>query len=861
MKQQSILKSTLCLLVALVCNVMWAQTSEFKMKASTTSLTDGNYVLMAMCEKGTGPVFYATNHNERKYQYDTNCSLEVGGVVLSKYVWTIDETTDENGVQHITVTNYDDNTKFFPADTERNKNFSGSKQASLKTEMKTIGGVDYIVLTLDDTTIGYIHANKADNTLPNLSYWPSYGDGGTCIKFTFYPVEELAEDKNAPKVVTAITEDKLYTLECRSGAAHNTARFIGITEDGKINGHSATAAFIKFEKANEENGYYIKIVDAEKYLNHDGNNISASTEKKTAWTLGIGGKNNVANVVTFTIGNDKYLNNNGSDCNDNTCVNLKANTHTGGPGSDNTCSLWEMTQYPEPGVDEGGGDDVIEVTSADALPGDGILRFYRLAIPVTLSAYTKDLESSYDKVLAFWQECEEFMNKMYVPLGMCFEVVVDNRLVMQEANLIDQNIYNAPSFGTELLNEAIGPSAYDVGMWVVHRDINDENTGLGVAKGAYSTNSKGSAYAMTDKRVVAHEIGHLFGALHTASGEGSLMDNPDGEYFAYPSIKTIRKEVKGTDSYNNVAVANNAPQFDQEKMQQAYRIPQGACLAIEVHATDAERHKLMYTAIGCSDVDKLNGDDGEMPIFASFAPQESNVITYSPVYTADVNSDEDFYLLKDGTGVHELEADTYPLSILVNDVPSTAWNYGALTAEPFYSTYAIWEAQVEVVEGDPFKATIDPNKDNFEVGEQVTVKWDVNTAYFTDDSRLRITMSDDYGKTFKYILAENVIATDGQHTVTMPDVYVGEVEVDFTTAKRTMKGGIIKVEEIGGVAYTLTVLNPNTDKGFTLNGTSTEIEKSEIGNGKSEMIFDPQGRRVENPTKGIYIVEGRKIVL
>jgi hypothetical protein len=122
-------------------------------------------------------------------------------------------------------------------------------------------------------------------------------------------------------------------------------------------------------------------------------------------------------------------------------------------------------------------------------------------------------------------------------------------------------------------------------------------------------------------------------------------------------------------------------------------------------------------------------------------------------------------------------------------------------------------------------------------------------------------MSDDYGKTFKYILAENVIATDGQHTVTMPDVYVGEVEVDFTTAKRTMKGGIIKVEEIGGVAYTLTVLNPNTDKGFTLNGTSTEIEKPEIGNGKSEMIFDLQGRRVENPTKGIYIVEGRKIVL
>ena len=47
------------------------------------------------------------------------------------------------------------------------------------------------------------------------------------------------------------------------------------------------------------------------------------------------------------------------------------------------------------------------VTSADALPGDGTLRFYRLAIPVTKSAYDEDLESSYDKVKAIWQECEQ----------------------------------------------------------------------------------------------------------------------------------------------------------------------------------------------------------------------------------------------------------------------------------------------------------------------------------------------------------------------------------------------------------------------------------------------------------------------
>ena len=153
-------------------------------------------------------------------------------------------------------------------------------------------------------------------------------------------------DEDAPVVVTSILENKLYTLECRSANAHNTTRFIGVTEDGKISGQSAEATFIKFEKANDNNGWYIKIADANKYLNHNGSNISASAEKRTVWTLGV--PTHTANVVTFTIGNDKYLNNNGSDCTDNTCVSLKANTHNGGPGSGNACSLWEMTQYPEP---------------------------------------------------------------------------------------------------------------------------------------------------------------------------------------------------------------------------------------------------------------------------------------------------------------------------------------------------------------------------------------------------------------------------------------------------------------------------------------------------------------------------------
>ena len=49
---------------------------------------------------------------------------------------------------------------------------------------------------------------------------------------------------------------------------------------------------------------------------------------------------------------------------------------------------------------------------------------------------------------------------------------------------------------------------------------------------------------------------------------------------------------------------------------------------------------------------------------------------------------------------------------------------------------------------------------------------------------------------------------------------------------------------------------------FTRGGDegTTDIEKSESRNEKSEMIFDLQGRRVLNPAKGMYIVNGKKVL-
>ena len=470
------------------------------------------------------------------------------------------------------------------------------------------------------------------------------------------------------------------------------------------------------------------------------------------------------------------------------------------------------------------GQDLMSVntraSASGSIPSDNTLRYYRLAIPVTYSAYVEDLDENYNNVLQFWRDCEEFANRMFVPLGICFDVVEDQRLVKTDYFTYEEDVYALQANGTTNTNNLIGADSYDVGMWVHHRDLTAENSGLSAEGGVYSSIAKGSGYSKTDKWVVAHELGHMFGAPHTTTGEGSLMDSGGDDFFSYPSIKKIRDLAveKGAGSANNaVKVSNSAPVFNNANMKDSYRIPQGACIAIPVYANDTDGNILTYSAIGCSSSTVGNViEGGYMPHFASVIPQTDNIIDYRPKFTADIYYD-DFYYGQSGTDIPAMSAGSYDIAILVNDVPSDT-EYDYLVSNPFYSNYAVWDATVQIVGGESFNASMSPAKNSYSAGEQVTVSWGVNSNYFTADSRLRITMSTDYGKTFGYVLADNVPALDGSKAVTLPDINVGNIDVDFKTATRSMRGGIIRVEEIGGVAYTMTTLSPENGGGFNITG-------------------------------------------
>ena len=169
-------------------------------------------------------------------------------------------------------------------------------------------------------------------------------------------------------------------------------------------------------------------------------------------------------------------------------------------------------------------------------------------------------------------------------------------------------------------------------------------------------------------------------------------------------------------------------------------------------------------------------------------------------------------------------------------------------------------ADIEVVAGTEFTASFSPAKDVYNAGEAVMVQWGVNGSYFTKDSRVRITMSDNYGRSFEYVLAESVPAREGNCNVELPDVNVGDVDVDFITAVRSMPGGIIRVEEIGGVAYTLTAISPERGGCFNITG-GTGIDKMKGEAGDVNIVYDLLGREVYNPCGGVYIVNGKKFIV
>ena len=435
-----------------------------------------------------------------------------------------------------------------------------------------------------------------------------------------------------------------------------------------------------------------------------------------------------------------------------------------------------------------------------------VLRVYRLAMHIPYSTFTTEhFKEKLQKVETFWADTENFLNEIYLrDLGVRFEVLKDERLIIKdESKETFRRTHRADyvmSNSTRVIGELIGENSYDVGISLVYTSsLNKGTRGLAYIEGVYQPNTKADAVAVLTKEVIAHEIGHLFGGRHTfsshkgstaydsekteqGSGTSVMSYGSPRDFFSLSSIERIRKRLTEVpEKAHDKTFTTQAPRIDHNKLKSNYTIPKGTFFQFYIPATDPDSEQLLY-AVNQHDI--RNGDEDPITHYTIYKPTTTNPVTIKTEYN-------DSGTVVANSGLAHQTTGTFTFWLGVSDAQLQP-------SADYIVQYDLAETKVTVKEGTPFEITTNP-KNKYKGGEKISLQWKVDTAIFAD-TKVRVLLSDDLGKTFKHIvLAET--ANDGAEEVTLPNI---------NTSK-----AVLKVEVIEGLAFALTDYNPKTG-GFTI---------------------------------------------
>lgn len=476
---------------------------------------------------------------------------------------------------------------------------------------------------------------------------------------------------------------------------------------------------------------------------------------------------------------------------------------------------------------------------------DGVFRHYRLALPVDYSIYnSKYFNRDVNKVKAFWYATIAFVNELYRnDVGVDFTLVDDEALIFTttENQLFGRGsrANDVVNDGTITLNKHYDPKKYDLA--VILTDYREKYNGMAAVYSAYEQHNKANAAARPVKpSTIAHEIGHMFGADHTFSNGGNYTSKTEigsgqsimsygheypRDFFSLISLETIRrflgnsmayyadeartqvagKRVEGTGSnlVYGVKSNNQPPVLDRSHLKKEYVIPKDTYFQFYLTGRDAENDTITYIA---HQADRR------------FHSTSSNArfMTYKGKTNGNIRFETTWFEQERNTFVPI--AATSPL----NYTPGvfTFWLAAAdhnRADRNHVVKYDVEEVKVKIAEGKPFQIQ---NFDNgsweqnrtYNGGQLLTLHWQVDENIFGKDSKVRILLSDDSGKTYKYILKETA-DNNGTCDVILPNINIGTTH-GYSGKQRGR--GVIKIEVIDGLAFALSCTKPYHVGGFMI---------------------------------------------
>ena len=449
-----------------------------------------------------------------------------------------------------------------------------------------------------------------------------------------------------------------------------------------------------------------------------------------------------------------------------------------------------------------------------------VMRTYRLAMLIDYSFYIGHCRSDMNKVKAFMTEVQAGLNEVCGrEIGCQFELVNDPRLIITTK---EKEVYDRPSVRTVVeratgdFNSLIGEENYDAGIvFSVYKD----NRGL-AHLGEITGKLKGGCIANHEFYIILHEFGHLLGSAHTFTIGGqtassftepdrgnsimSYINDPYGTYFSLPSIYTIRNRTNLHDAYYsdkartqlvglpqaNIPYGevsdNRAPVIHRAKLKKSYTLPPNTYFQFDIEASDPDGDPLLYMAHQADF--KIFGKAR----FPSNRPTESNRIEFYQPYRKNRYNEWEKVPFK-FTGENETGEFTFWLGVCDGKVG--AYKNG----KPHVPLYDVYETKVNIVGGTPFKISSLTGSNNigrYTRGKDITINWTVDKNIFGEDSKVRILFSDDYGKTYRHVLADGV-PNNGRATVPFP------VQAKGLPYNDRFIEGIFKVEVINHIAYAI----------------------------------------------------------